>query len=126
MGLEMASTSRNSHMVRRKLGLLVMALAITSVTAGCTSNQERGRAESAGATAGRVIDDSVITGKVKSGLVADSTTKAYQIEVETYQGTVQLSGFVDNAEQRRRAAEVARNVEGVKNVKNSLELRSKQ
>lgn len=112
-------------MVMRRSGLLLAVGVLAVAMAGCSSNQERGGAERAGATAGRVIDDSVITGKVKSALIADSTTKAYQIEVETYQGTVQLSGFVDSAEARRRAVEVARNVEGVKNVKNSLELRSK-
>lgn len=112
-------------MVMRRSGLLLAVGVLAVAMAGCSSNQERGGAERAGATAGRVIDDSVITGKVKSALIADSTTKAYQIEVETYQGTVQLSGFVDSAEARRRAVEVAGNVEGVKNVKNSLELRSK-
>ncbi len=110
----------------KKLGLALTFVLVTSLTSGCSANEERGTAERAGATAGRVIDDSVITGKVKTALIADSTTKAYQIEVETYQGSVQLSGFVDSAEQRRRAVEIARSVEGVKDVKNSLELRSKQ
>jgi osmotically-inducible protein OsmY len=103
---------------------ILAAVVITAAMAGCSSNQERGGAERAGATAGRVIDDSVITGKVKTALIADSTTKAYQIEVETYQATVQLSGFVDSAEARRRAVEIARSVEGVRDVKNSLQLRS--
>ena len=113
-------------MVTRRLGLLLSVVVLTASSAACSSNQERGSAERTGANVGRAIDDSVVTGKVKAALIADSTTKAYQIEVETYQGTVQLSGFVDNAEQRRRAVEVARNVEGVKDVKNSIELRSKQ
>jgi osmotically-inducible protein OsmY len=126
MGLEMALLQGAWIMAMRQLGLLLTVVFITASTAGCNSNEERGSAERAGATAGRVIDDSVITGKVKSALIADSTTKAYQIEVETYQGNVQLSGFVDSAEQRRRAVEIARNVEGVKDVKNSLELRSRQ
>jgi osmotically-inducible protein OsmY len=109
----------------KSLGLVLTIVFVTFSMAGCATN-ERGQAERAGATAGRVIDDSVITGKVKTALIADSTTKAYQIEVETYRGTVQLSGFVDSAEQRRRAVEIARSVEGVSNVKNSLELRSRQ
>ena len=79
--------------------------------------------QNAGATAGRVIDDSAITAKVKSALIADSTTKAYQINVETFQGTVQLSGFVDDAQARQRAEQVAENVEGVRDVNNKLELR---
>jgi osmotically-inducible protein OsmY len=104
---------------------LILAACIAVAAVGCSSTQGRGGAEQAGATAGRVIDDSVITGKVKSALIADPTTKAHQISVETFEGKVQLSGFVENAEARRRAAEIARNVEGVKDVKNALELRGK-
>jgi osmotically-inducible protein OsmY len=79
--------------------------------------------QTAGANAGRVIDDSVITAKVKTALIQDETTKAHQISVETFQGTVQLSGFVDNATARQRATTVASNIEGVKDVKNSLQIR---
>lgn len=104
---------------------LILAVAFAAATVGCTSTETRGAAETAGANAGRVVDDSVITGKVKSALIADPTTKAYQIEVETYQGTVQLSGFVDSSEARTRAVEVTNSVGGVKGVKNALEVRSK-
>jgi osmotically-inducible protein OsmY len=90
----------------------------------CTSTKEQGPTEHAAANAGRVVDDSVITGKVKAALVADPTTKAHQISVETFQGVVQLSGFVDTSEARSRATQVAKQVEGVKNVKNDLELRN--
>jgi osmotically-inducible protein OsmY len=61
---------------------------------------------------------------VKAALVADPTTKAHQISVETFQGVVQLSGFVDTSEAKMRASQVAENIEGVKNVKNELELRN--
>jgi osmotically-inducible protein OsmY len=57
-------------------------------------------------------------------LVADPTTKAHQISVETFKGVVQLSGFVDSSEARSRATQVAKDVEGVKSVKNELELRN--
>ena len=57
-------------------------------------------------------------------LVADPTTKAHQISVETFQGVVQLSGFVDTSEARSRATQVAKGVDGVKTVKNELELRN--
>jgi osmotically-inducible protein OsmY len=109
----------------KHLRIVILAATVAGATVGCASNSQGGAAENAGATAGRVIDDSVITAKVKSALIADSTTKAYQIEVETYRGTVQLSGFVDSADSRRRAGEIARGVEGVNSVKNSLEVRSK-
>ena len=105
----------------------LVALSALGVSA-CNSNSDRDNgersAERTGAEVGRVVDDSVITGKVKAALVADPTTKAHQIDVDTYQGTVQLSGFVDNAEARARAAEIARDVDGVKDVKNSLALRT--
>lgn len=81
-------------------------------------------AEDTGAKVGQAIDDSVITGKVKAALIADSVTKAHQINVETRHGEVLLSGFVDSKESRSRAAELARTVEGVRGVKNSIELRS--
>lgn len=80
--------------------------------------------ENKGAQVGRVIDDTVITTKVKAALIADSVTKAHQINVETRHGEVLLSGFVDSKDARTRAAELARKVEGVQSVKNSLELRT--
>ena len=103
---------------------LMLAAVLAAGAAGCSSSPEKGGAESAGATAGRVVDDSVITGKVKAALVADPTTKAHQINVETFQGTVQLTGFVDTSEARSRAVEIAHNVDGVKDVKNSIVVRS--
>ena len=111
--------------MQRTAGMILAAVLAMSAAA-CSSNSEtRGDAERAGAKAGRVIDDSVVTGKVKAALIADPTTKAHQIEVETFKGTVQLSGWVDTPEARERATEVARNVDGVKDVKNSLGLRSR-
>jgi osmotically-inducible protein OsmY len=74
-------------------------------------------------TAGEVVDDSVVTAKVKAKLVDDPVTKAYQINVETFKGTVQLSGFVDSAEAVSRATQLAKDVGGVKDVKNSLQVR---
>ena len=73
---------------------------------------------------GEVVDDSIITGKVKSALIADSTTKAHQINVETKGGVVQLSGFVDNAAAKSAATSVAKSVSGVKDVKNELSVKS--
>lgn len=102
----------------------VLVLTMGAAAAACSSTNEQGSAEHAGANAGRVVDDSVITGKVKAALVADPTTKAHQISVETFQGVVQLSGFVDSKEARSRATQVAQQVDGVKDVKNDLELRN--
>ena len=102
----------------------VLVAMMGAAAAACTTTKSEGPTEHAAANAGRVVDDSVITGKVKAALVADPTTKAHQISVETFQGVVQLSGFVDTTEARSRATQVAQQVEGVKNVKNDLELRN--
>ena len=64
--------------------------------------------QSAGETGRRLGDH----GQVKSGLIADPVTKAYQIDVETFKGTVQLNGFVDSAASKERATEVARKHQG--------------
>ena len=102
----------------------VLVAMMGAAAAACTTTKDEGPTEHAAANAGRVVDDSVITGKVKAALVADPTTKAHQISVETFEGVVQLSGFVDSSEARSRATQVAKQVEGVKNVKNDLELRN--
>ena len=103
----------------------VLIATMAAAAAACTTSEEKaGPAESTAANAGRVVDDSVITGKVKAALVADPTTKAHQISVETFKGVVQLGGFVDTSEAKMRATQVAETVEGVKDVKNELALRN--
>jgi hyperosmotically inducible protein len=74
-------------------------------------------------TAGAVLDDSVVTVKVKSALMTDGQTKANQIAVTTNKGVVQLSGFVDSADEQARATSVARNVEGVQSVVNDTSIK---
>jgi hyperosmotically inducible protein len=69
---------------------------------------------------GEQIDDSVITAKVKAALIEDPTTKAHQVQVDTFRGTVQLNGFVDSADEKAAAARVAHSVNGVQNVRNNL------
>ena len=107
----------------KTIASLFIAAALAAGAAGCSSSPGKGPTETTAANAGRVVDDSVVTGKVKAALIADPVTKAHEINVETFQGTVQLSGFVDSNEAKSRAVEVARNVEGVRNVKNSLQVR---
>jgi osmotically-inducible protein OsmY len=67
---------------------------------------------------GEYVDDSMITAKVKSAFAADPLVKATEVKVETFKGTVQLSGFVQSRESADRAVELAREVKGVKSVKN--------
>jgi hyperosmotically inducible periplasmic protein len=74
-------------------------------------------------SAGQVVDDTLISTKVKTALIGDSRTKAYQIDVATNAGVVELGGFVDSVEAKRVAAELASRVEGVSSVRNRLELR---
>ena len=109
--------------------LLVAAALGSTAMAGCASTAGEESAEAsqqpAGAgqqSAGEVVDDGVVTAKVKAKLVDDPVTKAYQINVETFKGTVQLSGTVDSAEARSRATQLAKDVGGVKDVKNSLQV----
>jgi osmotically-inducible protein OsmY len=71
-------------------------------------------------SSGQYVDDSVITTKVKTALLVDPDIKSLDIGVETFKGVVQLSGFVNSAEQARKAVEIAKSVEGVRSVKNSL------
>jgi len=71
-------------------------------------------------SSGQYVDDSVITTKVKTALLVDPDVKSLDIGVETFKGVVQLSGFVNSAEQARKAVEIAKSVEGVRSVKNSL------
>ncbi len=74
--------------------------------------------------AGEVIDDSILSAKVKAKLIDSPDTKAHQINVETQQGVVQLSGFVDTATAKAAATTVAMSVNGVKNVINELSIKS--
>jgi len=72
---------------------------------------------------GEYIDNSVLTSKVKTAIYNDPMLKVLQINVETFKGVVQLSGFVDSPEAAARAVEVARSVEGVKAVKNKMSVK---
>lgn len=76
-------------------------------------------------SAGEVVDDALLTGKVKTALIGNRDTKAHQINVTTKQGVVQLSGFVDSAEAKAAATTVAKSVTGVKSVDNQLSIKTK-
>jgi osmotically-inducible protein OsmY len=111
--------------------LLVAAVLGSTAMAGCVSTSDEQSPAAGGQspaaseqTAGEVVDDGVVTAKVKARLVDDPLTKAYQINVETFKGTVQLSGSVDSAEARSRATQLAKAVGGVKDVENSLQVRT--
>jgi osmotically-inducible protein OsmY len=94
---------------------LVAAVMMTSVV-GCSSNMGTQK------SLGQSIDDSVITGKVKATLLNEGMSPT-EINVETYKGVVQLSGFVGSDAQAARAVELARGVNGVQSVKNDMRLK---
>jgi len=96
----------------RTLGFVVCILLVTAFL-GCASTPTR-------ESSGQFLDDSAITTKVKAAIFDDPSLKVLQINVETFKGEVQLSGFVDSAQNIRRAGEVARGVTGVRSVKNDL------
>lgn len=97
------------HRIMKFLACLVLVTAFMGCAA--TRTQE---------STGGYVDDSVITTKVKSAIFADPALKVFQINVETFKGEVQLSGFVDSQTMSTKAAEVARGVNGVTAVKNNL------
>ncbi len=72
---------------------------------------------------GEYFDDTVITTKVKAAIFNEPTLKSAEINVETFKGTVQLSGFVNSRADINRAVEVARGVKGVTSVKNDMRLK---
>jgi len=100
----------------RKILAAVFAAALTAT--GCAGLGDR----SVGAT----IDDATITSKVKAKFVADSVVDAMDVNVNTYDGVVQLAGFADSADQVRRAERIARETEGVKSVQNDIHIAGKQ
>jgi hyperosmotically inducible periplasmic protein len=95
--------------------LLMPAILLLSLT-GCALFSGR-------ESTGEYIDDATITSKVKAEILGESSLKVLQVNVETMQGVVQLSGFVDSAKSEYRAVEIARHVMGVKSVKDDLVIR---
>ena len=103
----------------KQLGKYLSAcfLAITLVTAvGCSSTPKQ-------EGTGEYIDDTVITTKVKAAILNEPTLKVAEINVETFKGIVQLSGFVSSQADIDKAVQVARGVSGVTSVKNALRVK---
>ena len=95
--------------------ILVAAFA---VMLGCASTAKK-------EGTGEYIDDSVITTKVKAAVLNEPTLKSAEINVETFKGVVQLSGFVNSQDDIAKAASVASGVKGVTSVKNDMRLKGK-
>ena len=100
---------------------VVLAVALALGFAGCASQQEKAEQR----TAGQFTDDAAVTAKVKSAIASDVGARAAAaIDVDTYRGTVQLSGFVDSKDVAERASKAAGKVSGVKSLKNDLRVKS--
>ena len=98
---------------RHRIFSFLVCIALVTAFLGCASTQKK-------EGTGEYLDDSAITTKVKAAIFNDPSLKVFQINVETFKGEVQLSGFVDSAKSVSKAGEVARGVKGVRSVKNSL------
>src|ERR1700752_90694 len=101
--------------------LTALSIALTAAlgVAGCASSPETKR------DAGQFTDDAALTAKVKTAIATDVGARAASaINVETFKGVVQLSGFVDSKEMADRAVAAARKVRGVQNLKNDLRLKA--
>ena len=98
---------------RHRILSFLVCIALVTVFLGCASTPKR-------EGTGEYLDDSAITTKVKAAIFNEPSLKVFQINVETFKGEVQLSGFVDSVQSVSKAGEVARGVKGVKSVKNNL------
>jgi hyperosmotically inducible periplasmic protein len=104
---------------RRLLAASLAAAALAGLGA-CASSED----STARRSAGEFTDDAALTAKVKSAIATDAGAKtAAAVNVETYRGVVQLTGFVDSEDQATRAVSAAKKVQGVRSVKNDIRLK---
>jgi len=106
-------------MIGKNIKGLIGAGALALALAGCGATPTK-------SSTGEYFDDTVMASKVKTALLADSDVKGTAVNVEVFRGTVQLSGFVRSELEREKAASLARQVAGVQEVRNDLQLRQYQ
>jgi len=99
----------------KTLSALFLAVTLVSVVGCASTSKQEGT--------GEYIDDAVITTKVKAAIFNEPTLKSTEINVETFKGEVQLSGFVNSQADINKAVEVTRSVKGVVSVKNNMRLK---
>lgn len=99
----------------KRFAALLFAILLTSLLGCAGTSKEEGTAE--------YFDDTVITTKVKAAIFNEPSLKSAEINVETFKGTVQLSGFVSSRADINKAVEVARGIKGVTSVKNDMRLK---
>ena len=103
-----------NNFTRKLASLAGVVLMATALGCASTAKQEG---------TGEYVDDTVITTKVKTAIFNEPTLKSAEINVETFKGVVQLSGFVNSREDVNKAASVARGVPGVTSVKNDMRVK---
>jgi len=99
----------------KRFAALIFAVVLVSVT-GCAGDRTH-------ESTGEYMSDTWITTKVKTALVDDPVVKAREVNVETFKGVVQLSGFVSSREAMGQAVRVTSSIEGVKSVKNDMRIK---
>ena len=99
----------------KRLSVLLLALTCVSVI-GCAGSPTQ-------ESTGEYVSDSWITTKVKAALVDDPQVKATEVNVETFKGTVQLSGFVSSTAAMNQAVYLTRNIKGVTSVSNQMRIK---
>lgn len=97
--------------------LALLAGGVLSLSTGCAGTATN-------QSTGEYIDDAAVTAKVKTALVRDEVVSAMQVDVTTFKGNVQLSGFVDTADQKSRAEQIARGIDGVTEVTNNISVKA--
>jgi len=102
--------------ISKRVATAIFTATVAFTIVGCSSTGTR-------ESTGEYVDDSVVTGKVKAAIFNEPSLKATEINVETYKGDVQLSGFVAQAQDAQKAAEVARGIKGVNSVKNDIRVK---
>lgn len=95
---------------------VILTAVMLTMTLGCASTRTQ-------EGTGQYVDDSVITTKVKAAILGEPGLKVSEINVETFKGVVQLSGFVSSRDDVRSAVRVASAVNGVKSVKNDMQVK---
>ncbi len=101
--------------LNKSISAVFLAVALAT-TLGCASTSTR-------EGTGEYVDDTVITTKVKAAIFNEPTLKSMEINVETFKGAVQLSGFVKSQADINRAVEVTRGIKGVSSVKNDMRIK---
>ena len=105
---------RVAHLKQCASALIASGLMIVAV--GCASDKPQ-------RSAGQAIDDQAIARRVEEALRADPAYKFTEVKVTSYEGKVQLGGFVDKGEQKGQAEDIAKKVAGVKEVRNDIAMK---